>query len=993
MRKTANEFYLILVLLFIVRISVAQTLPFRNYSEKDGLPDSIIQNIYQDSRGYLWFGQVNNLSRFNGIEFRNYSKKEGLSAHFFPRVMEDRDGNFWMGTTNGEICRFEAGQLKKYTSWQVPGATHIYAIAEGRDGMLWFGTDKGLVRFDGKEIKRYTTAQGLKSDQIGSIVIDGEGRLWLATSVGLSCFANGTITNYTTVNGLVNDDISTLYFDSEGKLWIGTKGGISCFSAGKFVSYTTKDGLCHNKVCSIIKDRSGNTWIGTWNGVSLLRGKKFRTFTTANGLVHNFVYTIVEDRQGNIWFGTEGGISCLKSLNITTYSVNDGLVSNAVSSIKEDRRGRIWIGTHNGINCFSGGKFKSYKTEDGLVSNGVNDLMEDRKGNIWIATIEGISVFPGRAKSTEMSKGFPGNFTNYTMEDGLSGNIISKMCLGRDGTIWIANYKGIDRFMAGTFSTLPLGNKELKVSNVIEDSNGNLWFYTLSPVELYRVAGDTLTRFSEQEGLSGGTICSFFNDAAGNVWFVSDEGLSCFHEGKFVNYYTEGGFPGNKFIIEDKEKNLWMGKQKGLLCFNRKSFRTYTAGRLGLTTVNWSTGLRDSSGKLWFGGQEGLVTFRPPPVEPNRMSPPIYITRVKVMDKEVSLSRFHGLDHNQNYIRFEFEGLCYNTPESIRYKYRLEGADSGWQETANRSIFYYLQPGNYRFLVKAVNSDGVESVVPAELSFSIFPAFWQTWWFKSLSFLFALSLVGLLFYWRYRQVRDKSELKTRTRQLLMAQRMELMGALAAGTIHDLKNLLAIIMGYSKVIGKVYDKDDKNYKHIEIIKKTADTAMHMVRQILSFSRLKTEISGEVDLVILMDEILKTLDITRPASICICWAPPAHTILLDIFPARFQQLVMNLCLNAVYAMPEGGELAIAFSQNTEQEIILEISDTGTGIKPDIVDKIFEPLYTTKEKDKGTGLGLFVVKQIVEEHNGKIVVESELGKGTTFTIIFPPTMPRGY
>ncbi|MCP4151622.1 MAG: ATP-binding protein, partial [bacterium] len=153
----------------------------------------------------------------------------------------------------------------------------------------------------------------------------------------------------------------------------------------------------------------------------------------------------------------------------------------------------------------------------------------------------------------------------------------------------------------------------------------------------------------------------------------------------------------------------------------------------------------------------------------------------------------------------------------------------------------------------------------------------------------------------------------------------------------------------------------------------------------FARQKQEASPDSDLTGLLSSILEILEITTPDEVKILWVPPSEEILFDINPTRLQQLVMNLCINAVHAMPEGGELRISLSMNKEKEILLEISDTGSGIKKESLDKIFDALYTTKEEGKGTGLGLFVVKQIVDEHNGKIAVHSEPGKGSTFSITF--------
>ena len=199
--------------------------------------------------------------------------------------------------------------------------------------------------------------------------------------------------------------------------------------------------------------------------------------------------------------------------------------------------------------------------------------------------------------------------------------------------------------------------------------------------------------------------------------------------------------------------------------------------------------------------------------------------------------------------------------------------------------------------------------------------------------------------------------------------------------------MAVIIGYSQVMGQKRRGDKHDYQDIEIIKETAATAVQMAKQILSFARPKSHPQHEaVELRRELTEILDTLKVSRPKNIQILWKPPPEPVLFPIHPAHFQQVVMNLCLNACQAMPDGGELSISLSRSIDKEIILEIVDTGTGIKRENLEKIFNPLFTTKEQGKGTGLGLFVVKQVVDEYKGKIEVRSKPGKGTTFVIRFP-------
>ncbi|NIM16409.1 MAG: hypothetical protein GTO45_30830, partial [Candidatus Aminicenantes bacterium] len=300
----------------------------------------------------------------------------------------------------------------------------------------------------------------------------------------------------------------------------------------------------------------------------------------------------------------------------------------------------------------------------------------------------------------------------------------------------------------------------------------------------------------------------------------------------------------------------------------------------------------------------GVARFNPGVERINTVPPPVYITGVKVLERDVPLSEFESprLEYNQNYLKFQFVGLCFSAPGSVIYKYRLEDIEEDWLKTRERLVSYpYLPPGSYRFRVKAVNNDGIESLEPAEIRFKIQPPFWKTWWFSSLLVLALLSVLGYIVVWRVRRMQERMDYLARTRQLVMAQRMELLGILAAGAVHDLKNLLAVILGYSKMAEKSYkrrtdDDKDKSEMPIEKIKKTAGTAIQVVKQILAFTRQKYDENVPANLVDLLKDILDILNITRPPEVKILWESSEQEVRYRINPARFQQLVMNLCLNA-------------------------------------------------------------------------------------------------
>jgi two-component system sensor histidine kinase ChiS len=976
-------FFLVLDLIFNAT-ALCQEFPFRDYREKDGLPSPIVYCIYQDSRGYLWMGTDNGLSRFDGVEFKNVKTGDGFTGNRINAILEDREGNIWAAIDRGGVSCFSTYRSGNYTIRNYLTDRTVYSMVADEDDKMLFGTSKGLSSFDGKTFRHFTIADDLRTDMIFALAVEKKGKLWLGTERGLRCRENGHFIDYSTKNDLLNHQVTSLLVGSGGSLWIGTTKSLNRFREGQFTSYTRKQGLIHDSVTAIMEDSSGNIWIGTWEGCSLFSGEKIINYSTEKGLPNNFIYSIMQDREGSIWFGTHGGASCLTSRNVKTYSKENGLPNEMVFDIIQDRKGRYWFATSEGLACYSQGTFKNFTTKDGLIGNVVNDLMEDRRGSIWIATTQGLSVFSS------------GTFVNYTQKHGLASNILFKLHESRDGTVWIGHISGLTCWKNGKFSPPLFKLEPASVFCIMENIRGELWFS--SGAILYKYPGNRLTSFSMRDGLSGHSIRALFEDSKGKIWIGTERDLSCFDGKEFTLYSCRNSaMPDDvcNFILEDTQGCLWIGGTKGLTCFNGEEFKTYTSERLGLTRRSWISGIGDSRGELWFGTTGGATCFYPPPVRPNKIPPPVYITGVKVMEKEVSLVETGRFGYNQNIFRFNFMGLSFTAPAGVGYKYMLENIDNDWQLTKERSLFYpFLPPGTYKLKVKAINSDDFESVSAAEYRFDILPPFWQTWWFLVLLGMVGFSLLVLVINWRVKRVREKveikarkAELEARNRQLVMAQRMELMGTLAAGTVHDLKNLMAVIIGYSQVMGQKHHSDKEDFQDIEIIKETAATAVQMAKQILSFARPKSQPQHEaVELRRELTEILDTLKVSQPKNIQILWKPHSEPVLFPIHPAHFQQVVMNLCLNACHAMPDGGDLRISLSRSTEKEIILEITDSGTGIKKENLKKIFDPMFTTKEQGKGTGLGLFVVKQIVEEYNGKIEVSSEPGKGTGFVIRFP-------
>ena len=992
MRHTLRVFFYIIFSLFFLQNSYSEYFSFRTFPQDKELSSPYISFIIQDSLGYLWFGTVEGINRFDGNEFKAYRSDKGLLSKYSTTALEDRHKQLWIGTMGGGIGCLSNGRIKYYSTNDGLPADTIISIAEDKNGLLWIGTENGLCSFDGTRFKTTKLRKKLNSNFINSISIDKKDQLWFATSDGLFHFSiqdpQGDLQINSISQGLLDNRVNIVYHDSKGNVWIGTPKGLNCLLEGKVLTLTTANGLVNNYVISINEDNSGKIWIGTIGGISILDSPnevpKISNITTQNGLLSNFITKIIQDSEGNTWIATSKGVCYMRSFNIRTYSEKDGLINNLVNYIIEDHNNTYWLATENSISSFSNGIFKNYTLKDGLISNSINGIMADRKGSIWIVTAEGLSILSPAT----------GKFTNYTTSNGLPTNVLFKSVELSDGSIWISTRLGIICYKDGRFLTPPFQSKG-PVEFFLRDRKENIWFVSDSGLFVYSHIAQKLIHYNSQKGIPGDQIFYLFQDSKERIWVSTNKGVYRSEPGinkeipanfKQVEFENGVQFKSCWAIQEDIKGNIWMSIPNGLVCFDGETVKTYDHSH-GLTGDYWFSMLVDHKGTMWLGSRYGLTRFDPPPVRLNLVPPPIYITGVKILEKSVPLNLISTLSHDRNYIRFSFVGLCYSSPESVVYKYRLKGIDTEWLETKSRSLFYpYLPPGDYTFQVKAINNDHIESKTPAEISFSILPPFWNTWWFKTLAILLILSLLSGLAAWKFKRSREKLMMVARTRQLILSQRMELMGLLAASAVHDLKNLLSIIIGYSEIVSETYNHTDEISHHNENIKKTANTAVQLVKQILNLAKPKQDENDDTNLTDLMNNIMEILKVTSTGEIKINWIPPSENIYAYMNPIRVQQLVMNLCLNAIDAMPEGGELRVTLSRFKNNQISITISDTGSGIEPELISKIFDPLFTTKVSGKGSGLGLFVVKQIVEEYHGEIQVDSTPEKGTTFLVIFP-------
>ena len=984
---------------FILGSLSAQTLPFKSYSIEDGLTQSVVYSIMQDSEGYLWFGTQKGVSRFDGVDFMNYSDEHGLV--YVMEIVEDKEGNMWFGRLEGGVICLREGEFITYDNVEGLADNGVYSILEDKDGHLWFTSDgAGVFKLKDGKFTNYTIEQGLVHNGVLSAAEDEEGNLWFGTRGGVSCLRKGKFTNYTTHHGLVNNRVFSILEDSRGVVWFGTLGGgVSSFHDGKFTNYTTKQGLTNNNVRSIVEDRYGNIWFGTHGGgVSKFFEGNFTNYNKKHGLASDVVISVFEDKEGNLWFGTFGrGVSRLSGEKFISYSFDQGLT---VTSIAEDKKGRIWIGTfEKGLIQIFDGKFKYYATEQGLVSNQVNAILADREGRIWVGT------FGDGACCLKEDKCIP-----YTVEQGLAHNVVCSIEEDTMGNIWFGTFGGASCLRNGEFKTYSnedglAGNK---VYVIHHDRRGNVWFGTEGGgVSCLR--NGKFTNYTTEQGLADNTVLSIFDDNKGDIWFGTWRGLSCFRDGKFINFTTDDGLSDNlcNFIIEDDSGNLWIGTNKGVNRYDGESFKTYTS-RDGLAhdETNQGAVYKDHHGNLWFGSSEGVTKYVPELDRLNRIPPPVYITGFRIFEQDTSIVHGLKLRHNQNYLKFDYTGLCFTSPEDVIYNYKLEGLDKDWQTSPLRTVQYTsLRSGKYTFQVTARNNDGVWSEEPAEFNFIITPPFWTTFWFRAV---LALVIVGAAFTWYKNRVktietqRNKLELQVAERTKELGAKTEELSELNAMKdkffsiiAHDLKGSLQVQLSGSRLLSdRLESIGKKTIKTIgEELKKNTENLFTLLENLLHWSRIQTgrieHKPVKVKLNNLVEECLILLTGSAKEKEIALSSDIVKGIIIHADENMIRSVFQNVVSNAIKFTGHGGKVVIT-SKKIDEFVEISVTDTGVGIAEEDLKKLFriDEHYTTMgtADEKGSGLGLILCQEFVEKNRGKIWIESRVGQGTTVRFTVP-------
>ncbi|WP_445735967.1 two-component regulator propeller domain-containing protein [Mariniflexile sp.] len=991
---------------------------FRNNpTDSLSISNNDILSIEEDNEGHIWVGTYNGLNCYNPINntFKRFFHQNGKSSLSNNTVwcVKEIQNDIWIGTSNGLSIYNKTTQ--KFTTVYHSGTdasslsdNYVLSILETKNGDIWIGTAKGLSKFisrknDGFRFENHHALENHPTLFVQDIKEDANANLWIGTK-------NSGLIKWDAVSkklvSFLNDgkfaeigkDVRALDIDHKGALWVGTYGGINVIEPNGLKLKTNKTSKL-DKVKCVYTDRNGSVWIGTYyKGVNFwdISNINFTNFNQNSGdssLSFDAIGSMVSDQDKNIYFGTEGGgITILnnktgKTSYLTTKN-SKGLTSDNIKSLYLSEKGLLWIGSFvEGISIYNihTQKFETDQVDENLQKlirqSGVYDIKQGTGNILWIGTFG-----KGLIRYDTKNKTFQEIGTGKTGNGFLSNNRIRSVLVDKKNTIWVGTQSGL---------------------NLIKPNDPDFRSYRIQ------------TFFFNNEALSGDDILSLHKDSNQRIWVgIKGKGLFLFNGNSFDNIdLGEGNIQITSVhsILEDTNRNLWLGSNQGIIKYNpiKKTVIIYDQ-RDGVISneFNDNASLNLGSNNLYFGGPVGVTYFNANKITVNKYAPQVVLTDFKVKNESVPInsdlnilkkSITYTKEITLSYDKANFS-ISFSIPNFInsannRYAYRLVGLDNQWITTTNNEANYTIQsPGTYQFEVKGANNDGIWNNTPTILKIVVNPAPWRSAWALSLyALLLGLSIYGLIWIMKSKaQLKYELEMEhiesERNKDVNQAKLQ-----FFTNISHEFRTPLTLILGPLQQILLDYNGSNAMYKKLLVIESSANHLLRLINRLMDFRKLENNQfsleSAEGNIVKFLHEIfLSFSEFAKDGDYTYTFNTSDEEILVYYDRYKLERVFYNLISNAFRYTPKGGAISVHVLK-LENDILIEVSDSGVGIAEEHIDKIFDrffeiPIHNKPQENynKGTGIGLSIAKNIVKLHKGTIKVENKKEQGVIFTVSLP-------
>lgn len=1003
-------------------------------NDKNSINSSLISSIIEYDNDNILIGTSKGISKINVITnkisrmFEDEEGKSKLSNNNIWDILKHSDGTIWIATRRGlNIYNPKTGEMSQIFKDTEPKGLKsdvVASLCEDKYGNVWVGTSEGLsiINSKNREVISINDLLDNENSAISNIYKDRENNIWLVTNSHIMLISS----NYKDITYLDKElesfkidpeSVNAIYEDKYYNLWISTQKGLLEYNKKNKKIHLFKNryyddtSLVNDNVLTAYEDRSGLLWFGTYNGISLLNpNQPFNQYRREpdkeNTISDNSMSGIYKDSDGILWLGTNS--AGLNALNTMTgevrnfYSNNNDentLSSNVVWQICEADKDNLWVATQGGVNKINkkSGKVERLKYPDNMKERNKMDarnVFVDKDGLLWIGARGGLQSYDDKT----------GTFTDYSNvfnTVGIVENVVTSISEDEEGFLWITigidggvvkfdKNKGVLKsYLNNSFDSNSLINNG--VHCLAKDSKGNVWIGTEAGLSKLDPKTDKFTNYTIVDGLANNYIYGILIDEEDNIWISTNDGLSRFNqkENKFINYTVMDGLQSNEF--------------------NGRSY------------------FKSKDGEMFFGGINGLTTFYPKDVlklADNRNNSKVVIDKIKVNNKDYP---YYGgtfcLKYNQNNISIDFFLPDYLNTTKITYEYKLEGVDEDWTFANKRNNANYanLDSGTYKVLIRARDNHGdLTSVTTLDLK--IAPPPWRT----PMAYLiyFSSALIVIFLMWSYvnalektvkkraeqlkKEAKEKEKLYIEKEKLYkeaadlkdeMIRRQKFKNDYFVNLSHELRTPLNVILSTVQLIKLKNKKDCLGKYQVEdytnTLKNNANHLLKIINDIIDSSKIE---SGTYRLNIEKQDIVSLVEDTSLSlkayieenNLEIIIDPEIEELEVECDKNEIERCVINLLSNAVKYTNGHGTIEVFIRQCENECVEIAIKDTGVGISEKqqkiIFNRFAQADSVSKKQYRSSGIGLTLVKSIIELHNGTIRVESELNKGSTFIIVLP-------
>jgi signal transduction histidine kinase/ligand-binding sensor domain-containing protein len=961
----------------------------RVWQTDDGLPHNSVNGVAQGADGFLWLALPTGLARFDGHRFDEIPSASFIEApnRGVLALTGSRKGGLWLATDRGSIVNLEAGTRHTFTATNGLLDRMVAKLLEDSNGTLWIAYMDGTIcSLRAGEVTVWDEKQQVPAGRVASVVSDTAGRIWLIRGGQLGRVEDGKFRGMATV-----PKVAYAAAARDGGIWVCSERRLEHFeeAGGLKPVATFLFRISSVDPLQLLEDSGASVWIGTpYDGLYRLVGGQLEKV----GGTAAQILAVTEDREGNVWVGTRGrGLNRLRPRAVRLEGEEEGLPFEAVQSVCEDSTGTLWATTATGQ--------LARRLENRWVAFSTNEwrngpataLAAGTNGEVWIGT-----------RNHRLVRWQDGRFETFSRSRGVEASPILTLLAGRDGDLWIGGQNQVvQRMHAGVFQTLKTPEDPRSFRACAQDASGNIWFGT-SKGMLLRADGDTLLDETARVHAPLDPVRCLTALPDGTLWIgYADAGLGRLKDGRVALISSNQGLFDNAIseIVGDDRGWLWFGSDHGIFKVARRELDDVADGKaVAVRSIHYGAGegvpnfqaeygyspesVRSRDGRLWISARSALAVVDPAEIRQNLEAPPVLLRRVAIDEKSIAeyvgmapargaaaldgLKTALRLPAGHRKLEFEFTALSFTAVENVRFRHRLDGFDGNWIEGTERSASYPRLPaGDYRFQVKACNSDGIWTETPATIAFIVAPFVWQTWWFRAGALAFFLAVVVVTVrYVSFRNLRNK------LRALEQQAALDRERARIARDLHDdLGSRLTRIVLLSDLITDNGSEPDKSIGNAQEISSTARQVIKALDETVWAVNPRNDQLPHVVSYIgqFAVEFLRTAGIRARVELpeLVAERPVSAEVRHNLF------LVVKEALNNMVRHAAATE-AVLRVMIDEESIALDIEDNGQG-------------FSGAAADDGAD-GLRNMRQRMEEIGGRFELDSRRGSGTKISFYCP-------